>query len=69
VVENAAIALKPGGEQLVLVLHGRFQLQSSAGRNHTLQARTGMHWQTLKENWQVEALGADAIMVWCAFTC
>jgi environmental stress-induced protein Ves len=69
VLENAALALTPGGQQLVLVLRGSFQLCSSSGSSHTLQARTGLHLHAPEEDWQVEPMGADAVMVWCMLTC
>jgi environmental stress-induced protein Ves len=68
VVKNKALTLTPGGQQLVLVLRGSFQLRSSAGTSHTLQARTGLHWQRLEEDWRAEPLGADAVMAWCALS-
>ena len=68
VVENAALALAPGGQQLVLVLRGSFQLRSHGGSSHTLSARTGLRWQALEESWQAEPLGTDAVLVWCAFS-
>ena len=68
VMENTALALSPGGQQLLLVLRGSVQLQSSVGGNHTLQARTGMHCEELDEGWYARPLGADAVMVWCALT-
>jgi environmental stress-induced protein Ves len=69
VVDNAAFTRTPGGEQLVLVLRGSYQLQSAAGANHTLQARTGLHGQALQEDWHAEPLGADAVLVWCTLIC
>ena len=68
VAENATLTLTPGGQQLVLVLRGSFLLRSSSGAGHTLQARTGLHWRALEENWYAEPLAADAVMVWCVFT-
>lgn len=68
VIENAALTLPAGGQQLVLVLRGSYQLRSSAGASHTLQARHGMHWQALDEDWHAAPLGADAVLVWCALT-
>lgn len=69
VLENQALTLAPGGAQLLLVLRGSFHVQSSAGISHTLQVRTGMHWQALDEEWRAEPLGADAVLVGCVLSC
>lgn len=67
VIENTALTLEPGEQQLVLVLRGSYQLRSSAGSSHTLQARTGTHWHAREETWRAEPLSADAVLVCCAF--
>ena len=68
VVKNKALSLIPGGSQLVQMLLGSFQLRSSAGVSHTLQARHGVHWQALEEDWRAEPLAADAVLVWGVFS-
>lgn len=65
-IENTALTLPPGGQQLLLVLRGSFELQSPGGKRHTLPARTGMHWQALQEDWHAQPQGADAVLVWCS---
>jgi environmental stress-induced protein Ves len=69
VLKGTTLTLTPGGQQVALVLRGSYQLQSTGGKRHTLQARTGMHWQAHQENWRAEPLGADAVLVWCTLTC
>jgi environmental stress-induced protein Ves len=65
VLENTALTLTPGAQQLVLVLRGSFRLRSPDGGSQTLQARHGLHWQALDADWRAEPLGADALMVCC----
>jgi environmental stress-induced protein Ves len=65
VLENTALTLTPGAQQLVLVLRGSFRLQSPDGGSQTLQARHGLHWQALDADWRAEPQGADALMVCC----
>jgi environmental stress-induced protein Ves len=68
VLENTALTLASGTQQLVLVLRGSFRLQSPDGGSQTLQARHGLHWQALDAGWSVEPQGADAVLVCCSLS-
>jgi environmental stress-induced protein Ves len=65
VLENTALTLTPGAQQLVLVLRGSFRLQSPDGSSLSLQARHGLHWQALDADWRAEPQCADALIVCC----
>jgi environmental stress-induced protein Ves len=65
VAGSTALALQPGGTQVLVALRGSYGLRSASGASHTLQAHHGVHWQALDETWQAEPLGADAALVCC----
>jgi environmental stress-induced protein Ves len=68
VLENTALTLASGTQQLVLVLRGSFHLQSPDGICLSLKARHGLHWQALDAGWSVEPQGADAVLVCCSLS-
>ncbi len=50
---------------LVLVLRGAFQWTSANDSRHILQARQGIQWQHLAQDWHADPLECDATMVCC----
>lgn len=65
VTDAAHALLADNGHGLVLVLRGAFQWTSASDSRHTLQAHQGIQWQHLTQDWHVDPLEGDAVMVCC----